>query len=114
MVHKLLSIPLTDELFDKEFQHIQMLASFNGYKPSIISRMLKKKKNKLNITNSTTLTPIEIEVLSRVPIAYESKTSQGFKNSFKKINLAIVNKNSNKLCNLLGSTKDKLKQEYKS
>lgn len=25
MVHKLLSIPLSDELFDKEFQHIQML-----------------------------------------------------------------------------------------
>lgn len=115
MIHRMLSVPLSEENLRKEELKIKEIARFNGFDPNIINRMIINQKRKKIVSDASTLHKLIYEIYpERIVVDYEAKVNQSLKKALKVENIEIVNKNKNKLRSLLGSVKDKTDMVDKS
>lgn len=114
MIHRMISVPMSDENQLREKSTIREIAMFNGYDPAIIDRMIVNQKRKKVVADASTLLPMVEEWPIKIVVDYEEKTNHSLKTALKRQNVEIINKNRNKLRFLLGSTKDKTANEDKS
>ena len=114
MIHRLISIPLTKERFNKEFKYIEEIAEFNGFNKQIINNIFNKKHSKLNRLQDITLTKeIKEEPKNYIKLPFD-QTTKGLSKMFKKFDFKLVFSNNNNIKTLLGNPKDKIELNEKS
>jgi hypothetical protein len=107
MIHRLLNFPLTKERYNIELKYIEEVAEFNGYSKNIIHNILRKSKHKIELSNLTTLKPIDKEISKHfISLPYHN-VIKGLPKMLKKFDFKITHNNNNSLKNLLGNPKDK-------
>ena len=106
LVYRLVNLPLTIETYEDEKQHIYEAAIANGYKRSMVDRLIKRHKRKKTLLNSTTLEPAETTT-KQIVVPYNTLT-KNFKSCGTPFGIEFVYKSGPSLQSLLGSTKDKL------
>lgn len=116
MLFRAYSVPLSDIDRKKEINIIKAIATANGYNPAIIDEIGSKIRRKIGNGDvglkGTTLSRygIDGEPKKYVSLHYNGKLSQTIANRFKKFNLAIGFKTSNRLSDILHpSTENKNK-----
>lgn len=115
MVYRLLQVPLNEDRCIVEYNRIKSIARKNGYKADIIDNMIKNARKKIDLRNTTTLLPnSESEVVWRLPLNFQPKLNNDIRKLLKKSEISVVNRNPNKLKNLLTGTKDKIPTSQKS
>ncbi|XP_037911886.1 uncharacterized protein LOC119652024 [Hermetia illucens] len=116
MIHRLLVTPLTEEGFKKELTYIKDTAVKNGYSRGEIYRILRKKQNRINRDQLTTL--YKQQKRDNAPIRASitfSSLSNKIRNTLSKHNIETVSPSANRqLRTKLGSAKDKLNKEEMS
>lgn len=115
MTYRLCKLPLTLSNFIKEANTIKKLAKINGYKESIIDKLIGKHSRRLKFRTITTLINENDDNDTKIRrFSFCGKTSYKLTSIFKKHNIKTVFGNDGKLRNLLGNTKDKLDLNEKS
>lgn len=109
MIHRLVYIPLTLPCYIKERNYILNVAKMNGYKPSLIERIIKIHSDKRDKFNLSTLftqnyTPSDMK---RVSFNYAPRITHTLSGIFKPYDMQCVYKSTNKLIDLIGTTKNK-------
>ena len=107
-------IPLSANNYKNEYDYIKSVANINGYPVSMVDNIIKKHAKKHKKINITTLLNLEINEKRRVAVSYVPQITNAMKSKFNEFDMTLVYKNENKLCNLLGSTKDKKEPLEKS
>ena len=108
MAFRLCNLPLNEENFKIEFDRIHKIARLNGFDEALVNKIIEKHKNKKQLRQSTTLAPAHREKPIYISFKYFPKLTNSKKNVLKKHNIRMAFSSSNKLKNLLGSTKDKM------
>ena len=91
-------------------------AIVNGYEKSIIDRIIKKHADKIRKSNSSTLfsqSKLNNDV-KRVRVTYAPRVTNKLKSTFRNKKMGLVYSTQNKLCMMLGNTKDRTLKESKS
>lgn len=115
MIFRLLLVPLNDENYKIEYDRIKLIAKKNGYKAEIIDSMIKNAKKKIDLRQTTTLSSSFVpEFCWRLPLNYQPKLNYDIKKLLKQLDINVVNRNPNKLKNLLTGTKDRLTKTQKA
>jgi len=118
MVHRLCSLPLSASAYKVEYDHILHLADVNGYKKSLVDRLIvKHSRNIKNNRMSTLFSQNKLTKKSnqkRVSVTFSPNITNSLKNTFERFNMKMVHNNDSKLKFTLGSTKDKISQSEKS
>lgn len=106
MVHRLVNFPLSKESYTTELAHIKNMAKINGYTDDSIDILVKRHTHRLNLKNTTTLTPISDD-RKWCSFTYCPDNFHSFQKIFKKENISLApSSRKNKIRNLLGSVKD--------
>lgn len=110
MIHRLYSIAMKEEDFNKEAEYIKDTARKNGYSETMIKRLMVKeaKRNRRNKLTTLQRQCGEENIKQRAGITYDEKTTKKIGRKLK--GMGIVTTPTSKiyqLKNLLGSTKDK-------
>jgi uncharacterized Zn finger protein (UPF0148 family) len=114
MIHRMLTIPLTQEAIKKETSYIKEVADINGYNTNIIDKIINKKKRQINLKNQTTLT-VDKPQMKRVATTFNVEINKGLKTKLKKFNIDLVyTSRPNQLGTKLTSTKDPVNEKEKS
>ena len=107
MIHRLLSIPMTKENYEKELISIEDIAEKNGYNKKYIERILKKHKKKINLGEITKLVSLTKEdPLNYISIPFSGEISLSLQKTLKKHKIGLAHKNNGKLSDLLQNPKD--------
>lgn len=114
LTYRLVNIPLNSSNYETELNNIKDIAIKNGYNPKMVDQLVRGHKRKKELRNISSLTPDNNSILRRSTITYYPELSQKIKRIFKRSNVELVEKSERKLCNLLGSTKDKVENLQKS
>lgn len=104
LLDRLLAIPLTKKAYNKELDVIFQIAQNNGYEKREISRLLRRKKEKIENALLYNTKPHQKEKWMSIP--YVANLSEEIKNTItanQKVNLTFSN--SKNLGNLLRNTK---------
>jgi hypothetical protein len=108
MFHRLFNVPLSPENFTKELNFIKSTARINGFEEKTLNRIYKKHERKTLLGNVTTLSAVvDEEQKSFIGIPYYGSLTENLKRKLKKYNVNVGFKNPGKICDILGSTKDK-------
>lgn len=111
-IHRLLSIPLNYNNYNKELQIIKQISFNNGYEPTIIDNLIKKVQYKKAINEVFPLSAREDKIYH--VITYVGPLSNKISNHFKKYNINIAFKTNKTFQNNLKNNKDKTNKEDKS
>lgn len=119
MTYRLCRLPLSLENYRKEVEWIKEAAKANGYKTSIIEKMITRHSKNIFRSSLTSFysqnrSINRSEDLHRVCLSFVPLLTNRLKSVFKKHKMQIVYSNKNKLKNLLGTTKDKIDDLNKS
>jgi len=116
MVHRLINTPLSEENYKKELDYIKSVATYNGFKPSLIDNIVRKTKKKKNKNSRTTLNAIKTnDETTWTSVTYQKGLSKSISKTFKNnSNIKIAFKCKHKLKNKLQNPKDPIKEEDKS
>lgn len=114
LIHRLFNSHLSQDNFNKEVKVIKDIATFNGYKTSLIDNMVCKKRKRLLKESKTTLKKARKEECQWKTFTY-SYLAKPIKKSFhKQANINIAFSTKRKLKHILGNPKDKVPNEEKS
>lgn len=109
MIHRMISIPLNKDRYNRELEHIQRTAVNNGYKADEILRMVKNAEHKKDKDAWTELTPLNKDDFKyMLPVHYHRNVNNKLKTTLKMVETKLVNRNQFKLKSLLGTAKDKV------
>lgn len=118
MIHRLISIPMSDQDFATEKEYILDTGKKNGYQREVIEARIRKIQGRTRQLQLSTLFREDVIVeppKKRVPLIYEERTSMAIRRAFDKINMdAAHSSRVFQLKTLLGSEKDKRTMEEKS
>lgn len=115
LIHRLCNLPLSLVNFKSEYEYIKNVASVNGYSEKMIDELIFYHSHKARNSNLTTLYSQQEKVKNqRVSMSFVPEITNKLKKKFNEHGFDIVYKNNNKLCNYLGSTKDKTNDLDKS
>ena len=115
MIHRACNLPLSEESFKREVEYIKETACVNGYSKDIVERLLKKHLRKRQISNITTLSPIEeTEKLRWAGLVYHPSLSYKIANVLQKHAIRAAPRTTGKLSQLLGNPKDAIDDHKKS
>ena len=106
LVHRLLSFPLSNERYEIERDYIRNVAECNGYSPSLVDKLIRKRRYRLMISENSTF-QVEKDTSKYFSIPFDRELSRGLKGIFKNVNYKLVYSANNKLQQLLGNPKDK-------
>ncbi|WP_143442501.1 hypothetical protein, partial [Klebsiella pneumoniae] len=86
MVFRLVNFPLSRKNYSKELKTIMQIAEYNGYKKDVVSKLVKKRKKKLLIRNTTSF-KIDLENKpTNVKIPNYPKYTRGLAKTLKDVN----------------------------
>ena len=106
LVHRLLSFPLSNERYEIEREYIRNVAECNGYSPSLVDKLIRKRRYRLMVSENSTF-QVEKDTSKYFSIPFDRELSRGLKGIFKNVNYKLVYSANNKLQQLLGNPKDK-------
>lgn len=115
LIHRLLSVPLSQDNYQKEVNIIKTIATNNGYSPSIINKLIRNKKHK-NIQKQfyTHHTQNDCKNKKWFAINYVSGMSNKISNNFRKLGINCISVNKNNLAKVLVNNKEKSPKNQKS
>lgn len=109
MIHRMLTLPLSQKGLQKETNHILEIAYLNGYANKTIVNLINKKKRTLQRGTLTTLEADQVP-RRRITCSFNQHTA-ALKKKLKAHGLDVVySSRNNQLGTLLGSTKDPVKE----
>lgn len=109
MIHRLCRLPLSAADYKSEYEHIVKVARVNGYPVSMVTTMIRKHSKKVTQWNCSTFFGLKNETEKRkVAMQFVPQIANKLHRKFNEYNMQLVFKNSNKICNLFGNTKDKI------
>ena len=113
LTHRILNIPLSKTNYNTELDKIHSIATNNGYPPSMIDRMIHRKRRDI-ILKSIYPTPSENPNNKFYKLNYVKGTSNKIINILKKYNIRTTCINSNNIGKILTNSKDKRDKLSKS
>lgn len=117
MVYRLVRLPLSAHSYMVEYNRIINIANTNGFKKSLIDRLVYKQMKRVRRDERSTLfTQNKTCTQSNtrhIAINYVPEISNRLHKSFNRVGFAIAHTNTNKLRTSFGSTKDKKPTERK-
>lgn len=118
MIHRLTSVPMSDQDFAREKEYILETGKKNGYHTEAIGARIRKIQGKTRQLQLSTLFKEEVKMKpprKRFSLIYEERTSRVMRRAFEKIGMdAAHSSRMFQLKTLLGSAKDKKTIEEKS
>lgn len=106
MIHRMLTLPLSEEARDKERDYIYEVARLNGYQKGPIDQIISRKKRTLFKKSLTTLSRDKTP-LYRIPVTFDREITDKLRPKLKNLGIDLVySSRNNQLVSLLGSTKD--------
>lgn len=116
MAHRLCNLPLSIKSYKSEYDYMLEAAVVNGYNTSEVDRIIKKHSDKVQKNNLSTFFSQEksMKKINRVRLTYAPRITNKLKQTFRRRDMEIVFSTQNKLCTMLGSTKDEIIKEKKS
>lgn len=114
MIHRLMTLPLSPERYKKEEDYIYEVARVNGYERQTISKLIRKKSQRTQRRQLTTLSEQREKLTKFVTIPFHPRTNNRIKNACRSNGFNLVNKSARKLGDILGNPKDKLRKEDRS
>lgn len=105
MVFRMCNIPLSEDNFEKEKQHIYMVARINGYTNATIDSLIKKHKKCISLKETTSLAPLRDDT-KRVSMHFYEPLHNKLQRYFTRANITLAAKSTTKIKQLLSSTKD--------
>ena len=106
MIHRMQTLPLSDEGKTKELDYIYETARINGYQTTTIQAIINKKTKDLHKQSLTTLTPIT-QPLRRVAVDFDYNLTRPLRSKLDKFGIDLVfTSRNNQLQTMLGTTKD--------
>lgn len=106
MIFRMCKVPLSDKNYEKELSFIYETAVINGYSKDMIDSLVKKTKRRIHLHNITSLKPIvdkpKFSAINFHPLAHNA-----VKQCFDNNNVKLIPKSSQKISQLLNSTKDR-------
>ena len=108
-VHRLKSVPLSPEKFEKERQFLKSVAVSNGFQSKIIDDIIQQKDRPRRTED-----PVSNDESQRIVLPYNKHLCKGLHKIFNKYNLKVIFKSINSLRSLLGSPKDPIEEKEKS
>lgn len=113
MIHRMLTLPISQEGLEKESKHILEVARLNGYPKNTIIKLINKRKKTLQRKTLTRLITDQ-QPRRRVVLGFDRiSKSLGTKLRKHRLDMTYSSRN-NQLRTLLGSTKDSIDQMAKS
>ena len=105
-IHRMTTLPLSEEGKQKELEYIFETARINGYNKTAIQAIIDKKERKLHRTSLTTLTQ-PTEILRRAAVEFDYRITRPLRQKLVKFGIDLVfSSRNNQLESILGSTKD--------
>lgn len=115
MIHRMLKVPMKEVDFIEEWKYIQEAAKVCGLSNLILNNIRSKHEKKIQIQDLTTLAQNEDANFEYIAVPFYPKLTDKLSRVMKQHQIKLVFQNPGKLCDLLGSTKDKEKRkEFKS
>lgn len=112
-IHRMLTLPISQEGVEKETRFILETANMNGYPQKMIADLIRKRRRDLQRTTLTSLTT-EQQAQRRIAMEF-NRLSVSLRPKLRQHGIEIVFSNrNNKLGTLLGSTKDPVDNMSKS
>lgn len=113
-IHRLLSVPLSEDNYNLELNNIYHLAVTNGYKKSLIDSIIRKKQ--AGIANSLLYAAQPIQPIEKykASITYIGKVSDKICKILKSNGVNVAFKTNNTLQSMLFNGKDKVEKGKKS
>ncbi|XP_052746613.1 uncharacterized protein LOC128199716 [Bicyclus anynana] len=111
-VHRLMSIPLTRDQYNKELNIIYRMAISNGYNPNIVNRIINKKQLVL-IRKELYGIPLEKPKKFKASLTYFGPVSERIAKTLRKHDINVAFRTNNSLKNICNG-KDKLEKQHKS
>lgn len=110
MIHRLKTIPLTPDAYDKEHKTIKTIAVNNGYKEKTIDKLLARKErdilSKQLIPDASQNSPTEPK--QKVFIPYYGNVSEKVGRELRKLDYQVIFRSSNTLSKHISKPKDKI------
>ena len=97
--------------FETELSFIFETGKINGFSSMVLKKMYEKHKRKQEIDRLTTLLPLNDKNLKYISMPFYPPITYKLDNELKKFGYRIAYKNNGKLSDLLGTAKDKVKEE---
>lgn len=100
MVNRLLNTPLSEESYDKELRIVKTIAKNNGFKTTLVDRILRQKLLKQHTETITTLSNLSVNEKKKwKTFAYHGKVTNGIaailrNNEENSFNAAFSQKNT--------------------
>ncbi|XP_061725625.1 uncharacterized protein LOC133531428 [Cydia pomonella] len=113
-VHRMLTVPLSDEHYRAELNNIYHLAVSNGYDKSVVDGIIRKKRN--SIVNNMLYAARSSEPIKKykASITYVGKLSDAIYKILKSNDIPVAFRTNNTLHSKLCNGKDKLEKGKKS
>lgn len=106
MIHRLLNFPLNENNYNKEVNIIKQIAINNGYKGSLIDRLIKNKEKKMLMRNFYNNTNSSIKPNFKF-INYCGRTSIKVCNNLNKLGVNTISVNKRNIGKMLVNNKEK-------
>lgn len=110
MAHRMVSLPLTKESYEKETAKMVSIGRLNGYQCSTIEKIIAKHEKKKELKEMSTFyerQKMEKEEVRRASMTHYPEAIKHLKPAYRKHDIQLVHRSENKLGNLLGSPKEK-------
>lgn len=114
LIHRLTTIPMDKEDFEKEWKMILKTARINGYKEKLLEDMLYNKTLKIARENISSLNNQVSEEKNYISVPFYPPITNKLKGILRKKGIQLSFSNRGKLQEQLGSTKDKVDNKKKS
>lgn len=103
-IHRLKTVPMNEDDYNKELEIIKYIAADNGYDPTLLDKILHRKKN---------VRPNANREKRYVTLNYDNQLCHKFSNILKKRNYKISYRTTNKLESILNK-KPQIKNKYET
>ncbi|XP_055534819.1 uncharacterized protein LOC129724165 [Wyeomyia smithii] len=114
MIHRMESLPLSNEGKKNEMEYIFDIGEQNGYNRRTIQAIYDKKKRTQHRKSHTTLTPLK-EDRKRVVVEYDVSFTRQLRKKFRKFGIDIIySSRNNQMKTKLGSTKDTIDKLHRA
>lgn len=112
MIHRLVSIPMNNNNYNKELNIIYQIAINNGFKAQTITNILNQKQKQILINKIFPKNKDNQKTF--VSLTFTTNKVNLIAKEFKKLNVNVAFKTNNSLGKFIKNNKDKIKKEDKS
>lgn len=114
MVYRMCNLPLSATNYMNELKEIKRIAEINGYSSRLVNELVEKQCKQLKKKKRSTFFDQQKQCPIYMPFNFIPAVTNYLKPIFNKHRIRLALSSTNKLSNLLGSTKDKIDNLQKS